>query len=57
MRIGGYLAAMLTVVLYIVATTLLACAAAGVPSRIGLGWLGLAVFVFTFGVLPHIHLG
>lgn len=48
---------MLAVILYIVATILAVLAACNFPSRIGLGWLALAVFVFTFGVLGHLSVG
>ena len=41
------------VVLYAIAVILLVLAALGVGSkRIAIGWVGLAVAVFTFGVLP-----
>jgi hypothetical protein len=40
------------VVLYVIAVVLLVLAALGVGSRIALGWAGLALAVFTFGVLP-----
>lgn len=44
---------MLALLLYLLATILLTLAAFGVgTSRVSLGWLGLAVFVFTAGVLP-----
>jgi hypothetical protein len=42
----------LEVVLYIIATILLVLAALNVGARIALGWAGLAIAVFTFGVLP-----
>jgi hypothetical protein len=45
---------LMAILLYIVATVLLVLAACNFPSRIGLGWLGMAVFVFTFGILSHI---
>jgi hypothetical protein len=41
------------VVLYLIAVILLVLAAFSVAAgRVALGWLGLAVAVFTFGVLP-----
>ena len=40
------------VLLYAIAVILLLLAAFGVGTRVTLGWLGLAVAVFTFGVLP-----
>jgi hypothetical protein len=42
----------LEVVLYIIAVVLLVLAALGVGTRVALGWAGLALAVFTFGVLP-----
>jgi Flp pilus assembly protein TadB len=39
------------VVLYAIAVVLLVLAALGVGTRITLGWAGLAIAVFTFGVL------
>lgn len=48
---------MLAIILYIVATILCVLAACNFPSRIGLGWLGLAIFIFTFGILSHISVG
>jgi hypothetical protein len=47
---------MLSIVLYLIAVVCLGAAAAGVSwGRIHLGWLGLAVFVFTFTLLGHLH--
>lgn len=44
---------MLSLLLYLVATILIAVAAFGYElARAHLGWLGLAIFVFTAGVLP-----
>ena len=40
------------VVLYAIAVILLVLGALGVGKRVALGWAGLAVAVFTFGVLP-----
>jgi hypothetical protein len=40
------------VVLYLIAVVLLVLAALGVATRVALGWAGLALAVFTFGVLP-----
>lgn len=46
---------MLALILYLTAVILLALAAFGVRAgRIRLGWAGLAVAVFTFGVLPEL---
>ena len=46
---------MLAIVLYLVAVILLALAALGVNARqVSLGWLGLAIAVFTFGLLPQL---
>lgn len=46
---------MLAFLLYVAAVILLALAAFGVRAgRVQLGWLGLAVAVFTFGVLPEL---
>jgi hypothetical protein len=46
----------LQVFLYVLGAILLALAALGVNlPRVSLGWLGLAVVVFAFGVLPAIH--
>lgn len=42
----------MSLVLYIVALALLVCAAVGVGSRVQLGWLGLAVWLFTAAILP-----
>jgi hypothetical protein len=42
----------LEVVLYVIAVVLLVLAALGVGTRVALGWAGLALAVFTFGVLP-----
>jgi hypothetical protein len=42
----------LEVVLYAIAVVLLVLAALGVGTRLTLGWAGLAIAVFTFGVLP-----
>jgi hypothetical protein len=42
----------LEVVLYVIAVVLLVLAALGVGTRVALGWVGLALAVFTFGVLP-----
>lgn len=43
----------LEVVLYVIAVVLLVLAALGVATtRVSLGWMGLALAVFTFGVLP-----
>jgi hypothetical protein len=41
----------LEVVLYLIAVVLLVLAALGIGKRVALGWLGLALAVFTFGVL------
>ena len=47
---------MLELVLMLAATLLLLLAAFAVDvRRVVLGWLGLAVFVFTLGVLPHLQ--
>lgn len=44
---------LLSLILYVVAVILLLLAAWGVrQGRVRLGWLGLAIAVFTFGVLP-----
>jgi hypothetical protein len=48
---------MLAIILYIVATVLCVLAACNFPSRIGLGWLGVAIFIFTIGILGHINVG
>jgi len=40
------------VLLYAIAVILLVLAALGLGKRLALGWLGLALAVFTFGVLP-----
>ena len=40
------------VLLYAIAVILLVIGALGVGERVTLGWLGLALAVFTFGVLP-----
>lgn len=46
---------MLAFLLYLVAVVLLLLAAFGVRTgRVSLGWLALAVAVFTFGVLPQL---
>lgn len=43
----------LSLFLYLLATILIGLAAFGInPPRVALGWLGLALAVFTFGVLP-----
>jgi hypothetical protein len=42
----------LEVVLYVIAVVLLVLAALGVSTRVALGWAGLALAVFTSGVLP-----
>jgi hypothetical protein len=42
----------LEVVLYFIAVVLFVLAALGVGRRLTLGWAGLAIAVFTFGVLP-----
>ena len=45
----------LSVFLYFVAALLIALAAFGVNTRrVSLAWLGMALAVFTFGVLPAI---
>lgn len=45
----------LAFLLYLVAVVLLTLAAFGVRTgRVSLGWLGLAVAVFTYGVLPEL---
>lgn len=44
---------MLALILYLIAVILIVLEAFGVRAgRVSLGWLGLAVAVFTFGVLP-----
>jgi hypothetical protein len=40
------------VLLYAIAVILLVIGALGIGKRVTLGWLGLALAVFTFGVLP-----
>lgn len=46
---------MLTLVLYLTAVILLTLAAFGVNARrVSLGWLGLAITVFTYAVLPQL---
>ena len=43
--------------LYLIATILLLLAAAGVPQppkRWALGWLGLAIWLFTYAILPEL---
>lgn len=46
----------LSLFLYLVALILIGLAAFGVnPPRVALGWLGLALAVFTFGVLPGLN--
>ena len=40
------------VLLYAIAVILLVIGALGIGKRVTLGWLGLAVAVFAFGVLP-----
>jgi len=47
----------MAVVLYIVALVLLVLAALGdrITERVHLGWLGLALWLFTFALLPHIN--
>lgn len=46
---------MLALLLYLVAVILLTLAAFGVRAgRVQLGWLGLAVAVFAYGVLPEL---
>lgn len=43
----------LSLFLYLVATILIGLAAFGInPPRVPLAWLGMAIAVFTFGVLP-----
>jgi hypothetical protein len=45
----------MALVLYIIAFVLLLLAAFGVGySRISFGWLGLAIWLFTYALLPHI---
>lgn len=46
----------LSLLLYLTAVVLLGVAAFGVnrTGRVHLGWLGLAIFVFTLGVLPEL---
>jgi hypothetical protein len=44
-----------SLVLYIIAVILLGLAAFGVgASRVSLGWLGLALWLFTAAILPHL---
>lgn len=46
---------MLSLLLYVVALVLLLLAAFGVSApRVSLGWLGLALWLFTSALLPHI---
>lgn len=46
---------MLALILYIIAVCLLALAAFGIShGRVAFGWLGLALWCFTAGVLPHL---
>lgn len=46
---------MLALILYIVAVVLLTLAAFGVSlPRVHLGWLGLAIVVFTAAILPEL---
>jgi hypothetical protein len=48
------------VLLYAIAVILLVLAALGLGTRVALGWLGLALAVFTFGVLRFLtrtHIG
>lgn len=46
---------MLAIVLYLVAVILLVLAAIGVNARrVNLGWLGLAIAVFTYALLPQL---
>ena len=40
------------VLLYAIAVILLILGALGLGTRVALGWAGLAIAVFTFGVLP-----
>jgi hypothetical protein len=45
----------LSVFLYAIAVLLIALAAFGVNTRrVSLAWLGMAIAVFTFGVLPAV---
>jgi hypothetical protein len=44
----------LELILMLIATILLVLAAFGVAFRVALGWLGLAIWAFTVGVLPHL---
>lgn len=47
---------MLAIVLYLVAVILLCLAAFGVTThRVSLGWLGLAITVFTYALLPRLN--
>lgn len=45
----------LSLFLYLIAAILIGLAAFGVnPPRVALGWLGVGLAVFTFGVLPEL---
>jgi hypothetical protein len=45
----------ISLLLYIIAVILLTLAALGVsPPRVSLGWLGLALWLFTYALLPHL---
>jgi hypothetical protein len=45
----------LSLFFYIIATILLVLAAIGVGvRRVSLGWLGLALWLFTYALLPHL---
>lgn len=46
----------MALLLYIISIIMLILAAFGFPSRPNLGWLGMALFVFTFAVLGHVNL-
>lgn len=44
----------LSTVLYLISAILCGLAAFGVGSKVALGWLGVSLAIFTFGVLPAV---